>query len=105
MKCPKCGDTMKNIQITDYINYVKRKLECIKCKTKAVTYEFFTEDIPVDFVVPGTRVLIGDNERNVVPAIYSKHTLNTKFHHVAIDDDGELQGKMIIPITWGVKEL
>lgn len=104
MKCPKCGRSMKNVQTTDIVNYIKRKLKCDDCGCNAITYEFFASDIPDDFLVPGTRVLIGDNKRDVVPAVYLT-SCNSLYPYIAIDNDGELQGKRIIPIAWGVKEL
>ena len=104
MKCPKCGKSMSNVKTIDMINYIKRKLICKSCKKRAVTYEFFAEDIPSNFIAPGTRVLIGDNDKKIVPAIYLT-SCNSLYPHIAIDDDGELQGKKVISIYWGVKEL
>jgi len=95
---------MSNLKTTDMINYIKRKLICKSCKKRAVTYEFFAEDIPDGFLSAGTRVLIGDNNKKVVPAIYLT-SCNSLYPYIAIDDDGELQGKNIIAINWEVKEL
>ena len=104
MKCPICGRSMKNMQTIDHINYIKRKLKCDSCKRKSVTYEFFAEDIPTDFISSGTRVLIGDNHKDIVPAIYLTSS-NSLYPHIAIDDDGKLQGKRIVQVAWEVKEL
>ena len=104
MKCPKCGTTMIINKTLDTANYIKRKLSCKNCNHEAVTYEFLAEDIPTGFFEKGTRVLIGDNDRNIVPAIFLT-SCNSLYPDIAIDDDGELQGKRIIPIAWGVKEL
>jgi len=104
MKCPKCGKSMSNESTMDMINYVKRKLICKNCKKIAITYEFFAEDIPDRFITSGTRVLIGDNSKDIIPAIYLT-SCNSLYPHIAIDNDGKLQGKRIIPIAWGVKEL
>jgi hypothetical protein len=104
MKCPKCGKSMSNESTVDMINYIKRKLICKSCKKRAVTYEFLTEDIPGSFILPGTRILIGDNDKDIIPAIYIT-SCNSIYPHIAIDDDGELQGKRIIAINWGVNEL
>ena len=104
MKCPKCGKSMKNVHSYDVVNYIKRKLKCDNCGHKSVTYEFFAEDIPNGFLDPGTRVLIGDNNRDIVPAVYLT-SCNSLYPHIAIDDDGELQGKRIIPIAWEIQEL
>ena len=104
MKCPKCGKSMKNVQTIDTVNYIKRKLKCDNCGRAAVTYEFLAEDIPDGFIESGTRVLIGDNNRDIVPAVYLT-SCNSLYPHIAVDDDGELQGKRIIQIVWGVKEL
>ena len=104
MKCPVCGNSMKNVQTIDNINYIKRKLECNSCGKKSVTYEFLAEDIPLGFIGSGTRVLIGDNHKDIVPAIFLT-SCNSLYPHIAIDDDGKLQGKRIVKIGWGVKEL
>jgi len=104
MKCPKCGKVMVQTGLTDTSNYIKRKLLCRICNYKAVSYEFFAEDIPGGFVASGTRVLIGDNNKDIVPGIYAG-TINSLYPHLAIDNDGKLQGKRIIEVPWGVKEL
>lgn len=104
MKCPKCGTTMKKIKTIDAVNYIKRKLKCNSCGYKSITYEFLAEDIPDGFLEPGTRVLIGDNTINIVPAVYLT-SCNSLYPHIAFDDNGKLQGKRIIKIVWGVKEL
>ena len=104
MKCPKCGSAMKKEKTIDTVNYIKRKLICKSCNHHAVTYEFLSEDVPEGFLMKGTRVLIGDNDRDVVPGFYLT-SLNSLYPHIVIDDDGKLQGKRIISIAWGVKEL
>ena len=105
MKCPKCGTLMKKVQTTDLNNYIKRKLICKSCKYRAVTYEFLAEDIPSGFLDPGSRVLIGDNKKDIVPAVYLHSCVNSLYPYIALDDDGELQGKRIIKIAWGTQEL
>ena len=95
---------MKNVQTIDAVNYIKRKLKCDNCGRSAVTYEFLAEDIPAGFIESGTRVLISDNNKDIVPAVFLT-SCNSLYPYIAIDDDGELQGKRIIPIAWGVKEL
>ena len=95
---------MINENISDRVNYIKRDLICKSCNNRAVTYEFFAEDIPDGFLKKGSRVLIGDNNKDVVPAFYLT-SCNGPYPHLAIDDDGELRGKEIIPIDLGAKEL
>jgi len=104
MKCPKCGKQMILQGMTDTANYIKRKLSCTPCNYNAVSYEFFAEDIPDGFVASGTRVLIGDNRRDIVPGVYAG-TIDNLYPHLAIDNDGQLQGKRIIPVQWEIKEL
>lgn len=104
MKCPKCGRPMNKEKTIDTNNYIKRSLLCKNCNNREVTYEFLSEDVPKGFLMKGTRVLIGDNDRDVVPGFYLT-SCNSLYPYIVIDDDGELQGKRIIPIAWGVKEL
>jgi len=104
MKCPKCGKLMKQLGSRDTANYIRRRLFCKSCNNYSVTYEFFASDLPSGFTASGTRVLIGDNKRNISPGIYAG-TIDSLYPHLAIDDDGELQGKRIIPISWEVNEL
>ena len=96
---------MKNVQTIDNINYIKRKLKCDNCGRAAVTYEFMAEDIPTGFLEPGARVLIGDNSRDIVPAVYLRSCNNSLYPHFAVDDEGELQGRRVIKVVWGVEEL
>lgn len=105
MNCPKCGKSMKQKETANYSNYIKRKMVCKNCAIPATTYEFFAQDLPAGFTSSGTRVLIGDNHRDVVPGIYVGTSVNSLYPHLAIDDDGELQGKKIIKVAWGVEEL
>ena len=104
MKCPKCGNLMTKIKIIDTGNYIKRKLECKHCHIKAMTYEFLSEDIPSGFLERGSRVLIGDNDKDIVPAVYLT-SCNSLYPNIAIDDEGELMGRRIIQIKWGVDQL
>jgi len=104
MKCPKCGNPMKQLSAVDTANYIKRRLFCKPCNHYAVTYEFFAADLPSGFTASGTRVLIGDNFKDIVPGICAG-TIESLYPHIAIDDDGRLQGKRIVEIPWGVKEL
>jgi len=104
MKCPKCGTTMKQIGVRDTANYIRRRLFCKSCNNYSVTYEFFASDLPSGFTASGTRVLIGDNKKDISPAIYAG-TIDSLYPHFAIDDDGDLQGKQIITIPWEAKEL
>ena len=105
MNCPKCGTIMSRVNTNETGNYVIYKRKCSYCKHKTTSYEFFEEDLPTGFPEPGTRILIGDNLRELVPAIYLKTSSNALYPYIAIDGYGELQGKLIIQIAWGVKEL
>ena len=105
MNCPKCGKSMSGDGILNTGNYIKRKLLCKNCDYPATTYEFFAQDLPNGYIASGTRVLIGDNHRDITPGIYVGTSINSLYPHLAIDDDGELQGKTIIKIAWGVREL
>jgi len=100
MKCPKCGKAMKQVNSTDTGNYIKRRLYCKSCNLRSTSYEFFSNDLPSGFTTSGTRVLIGDNCRDIVPGIYASSN-NSLYPHIAIDDDGKLQGKEIIIVPWG----
>ena len=105
MKCPKCGKAMNQSGLTDAANDIKRRLHCKHCNYRSTSYEFFASDLPCGFTASGTRVLIGDNRKDIVPGIYAGSSINSLYPHLAIDNDGKLQGKKIIPISWEVKEL
>jgi len=105
MKCPKCGKPLKQINVIDTANYIKRRFHCKCCNHRATSYEFFANDLPSGFTASGTRVLIGDNCKDIVPGIYAGSSINSLYPHLAIDNDGQLQGRLIIPIPWEAKEI
>ena len=105
MKCPKCGMPMLIISRVETGNYTIFKRKYRKCKYKATSYEFFKDDLPPGYTEPGTRILIGDSLKKMVPAIYLKTSSNCLYPYIALDEYGELQGKLIVQIAWGVKEL
>ena len=105
MKCPKCGKPLKQINAVDTVNYIKRRFYCRSCNHRSTSYEFFANDLPPGFTASGTRVLIGDNRRDIVPGIYAGSSINSLYPHLAIDEDGVLQGKRIVIVPWEGKEL
>jgi len=96
---------MSRASTTETGNYVIYKRKCVHCKYKTTSYEFFEEDLPQCYIEPGTRILIGDHLKAMVPAVYLKTSSNCLYPYIALDECGELQGKLIVQIAWGVKEL
>ena len=105
MNCPKCGKPLVKMNQSNNSNYVRSIRKCKKCKFKTNSYEFLAEDLPNGYLQEGTRVLIGDNLKDIIPALFLRTSNNSLYPYIVLDNDGEMQGKTIIKIAWGAKEL
>jgi hypothetical protein len=100
MKCPRCGEFLYQSDKLRYNNFIKRERYCRGCEFKTVTYEFLIEDTPNGFIATGTRVIIGDKTNALIPAVYLRSSSNSSYPYIAIDDEGELQSSILIPVVW-----
>ncbi len=105
MKCPKCGKSLSRISHSDDGNFTTALRKCKSCNYKTKSYEFLAEDIPDGFLQEGQRVLIGDSLNNIVPAIFLRTSNISLYPYIVLDSDGEMMGKTVVKIAWGVKEL